>query len=231
MNKLQLQTELHNIGVNCSNDSLEKLEVLMNDTLATNEKFNLTAIKNPEEFRELMIFDSAYPLSIFNFNNKDVIDIGTGAGYPGLVLAALSSGSFTLLDSTNKKINHINEFVKNNDYKNVSTVCERAEDYARTHREQYDYAIARAVAPLYVLVELIVPLLKIGGSFIALKGLKAKEELLEAEKILKNLDSVVDSIHEYSLPESGEKRFIIVIKKNKTSKSKYPRIYSEIVKL
>ena len=230
MNKLQLQTELHNIGVNCSNDSLEKLEVLMNDTLTTNEKFNLTAIKNPEEFRELMNFDSAYPLSIFNFNNKEVIDIGTGAGYPGLVLATLSEGSFTLLDSTNKKINHINEFVKNNDYKNVSTVCERAEDYARTHREQYDYAIARAVAPLYVLVELIVPLLKTGGSFIALKGSKAKEELLEAEKILKNLDSVVDSIHEYSLPESGEKRFIIVIKKNKASKSKYPRNYCEIIK-
>ena len=229
MNKEQLFLELNKLG-NFDQSKVEKLEDFMHATLEANKSFNLTAIKDEEKFRELMILDSAYPLKYYNFNGKKVIDIGTGAGYPGMVLATLSSGEFTLLDSTKKKVDFYRNFSANRGYFNVNSVCARAEEYAREHREEYDFAIARAVASLSVLVEIIVPLLKVGGLFIALKGPLAKEEILAAKKALQNLDSNVEIIHEYSLPESAEQRSIIFIKKNKISKQKYPRNYSEIIK-
>ena len=229
MNKEQLKKELQNIG-NFADAQIDKLESFMHETLEANKSFNLTAIKDEEKFRVLMILDSAYPLKYYNFDGKKVIDIGTGAGYPGIVLATLSSGEFTLLDSTKKKVDFYSIFSAKNQYFNVNSVCARAEEYAREHREEYDFAIARAVASLSVLVEIIVPLLKVGGLFIALKGPLAKEEILAAKKAFQNLDSNVEIIHEYSLPESAEKRSIIVIKKNKISKQKYPRNYSEIIK-
>lgn len=229
MNKEQLLLELKNIGVS-DESKVDQLEAFMHATLETNKLFNLTAIKDEEKFRELMILDSAYPLKFFNFENKKIIDVGTGAGYPGMVLATLSSGEFTLLDSTRKKVDFYSKFATENGYFNVKPVCARAEEYARKHREEYDFAIARAVASLPVLVEIIVPLLKVGGTFIALKGPLAKEEIELAKKALKNLDSTVEIIHEYLLPESSEKRSIIVIKKHRVSRLKYPRNFSEIIK-
>ena len=229
MNKEQLFLELNKLG-NFDQSKVDKLEDFMHATLEANKSFNLTAIKDEEKFRELMILDSAYPLKYYNFDGKKIIDIGTGAGYPGMVLATLSNGEFTLLDSTKKKVDFYLNFSANNGYFNVNSVCARAEEYAREHREEYDFAIARAVASLSVLVEIIVPLLKVGGLFISLKGPLAKEEILAAKKALQNLDSAVEIIHEYSLPESAEKRSIVVIKKNKITKHKYPRNYSEIIK-
>lgn len=227
MTKEELRIELEKLEVYESS----KLEELMKDTLLTNEKFNLTAITKKEEFRELMILDSLYPLELVDFKNKKVIDVGTGAGYPGLPLAMVSpSSQFTLIDSTKKKIDHINEFVSLNDIQNVKGVSERVENYAKKHREEFDLAIARAVAPLNILIELIVPLLKVGGVFIAMKGVKGKEEIEASKKALKELDSEVIEIQEIELPQSKEKRINIVIKKNSVSKKKYPRDYSEICK-
>ena len=108
MTKQELVAELEKLNLNSS--KVDKLEEYMLATLKANESFNLTAIKDENKFRELMILDSAYPLKYFDFNNKKVIDIGTGAGYPGMVLATLSNGEFTLLDSTKKKIDFISNY-------------------------------------------------------------------------------------------------------------------------
>ena len=151
MNKEQLASILNKLNLSFD---IEKLESLMEDTLLTNEKFNLTAIKDKERFRELMILDSVLPLTILDFDNKKVLDVGTGAGYPGLVLAQLSSGNFTLLDSTKKKIDHINEYLSFNNINNVIGVVGRAEEYVTKHREEFDIVIARAVSSLNILLEL-----------------------------------------------------------------------------
>lgn len=225
MTKEKLEQELIQLGLN----NLDSLESLLNDTLLTNEKFNLTAITDKERFRELMILDSLYPLKLIGFDNKKIIDIGTGAGYPGLPLALSSNGQFTLLDSTKKKIDHINEYVKSNNIKNVECVVGRAEEYAIKHIEEFDIAISRAVAPLNVLLEIVLPLLKVGGYFIAMKGLKALDEIKLANRAFKELGCKVTNIDEFLLPESREKRYNILIKKIKPTNKKYPRLYSEIV--
>ena len=227
MNKEGLLKELEVLGLS---NKADLLELLLKDTLDTNEKFNLTAIKEEDKFRELMILDSLYPLSLTDFKDKKVIDIGTGAGYPGLPLAICSTAKFTLLDSTKKKIDHINEFVKEHDINNVKGISLRAEEHARKHVECYDIAIARAVSSLNVLVELILPLIKVGGYFIAMKGAKGLEEIEEAKHALKELDAEVVEIQDIELPESKERRINILIQKKNKSKKKYPRDYSEIVK-
>ena len=228
MNKESLVKELNKLGIS-DLSKIDKLESFMQATLKTNESFNLTAIKDEEKFRELMILDSAYPLKYFNFEGKKVIDIGTGAGYPGMVLATLSNGEFTLLDSTKKKVDFYRDFASNNGFFNVIPVCDRAEIFARNHREKYDFAIARAVADLNVLVELILPLLKVNGNFIALKGAKGLEELEKAKSAISKLGGEVVNIDQYELPESKEKRINILIKKIKSTSAKYPRDYSQIV--
>ena len=228
MTKQELVVELEKLNLDSS--KVDKLEEYMLATLKANESFNLTAIKDENKFRELMILDSAYPLKYFDFTNKKVIDIGTGAGYPGMVLATLSKGEFTLLDSTKKKIDFISNYATEHAYFNVKTVIDRAENYAKKHREEYDFAVARAVSELHILIELIIPLLKVGGHFIALKGSKGLEELNKSKKVLSNLCAEVELVDEYELPESKEKRINIIIKKIKKTNLKYPRPYNEIIK-
>ena len=152
------------------------------------------------------------------------------SGYPGMVLATLSNGEYTLLDSTNKKVDFYSNFSSNNGYLNVNPVCSRAEEYARVHREEYDYAIARAVSELNVLVEIVLPLLKVNGCFIALKGSRGLEELEKAESAINKLGGKVIKIDQYELSESGEKRINIIIQKTKKISLKYPREYSLISK-
>ena len=176
-----------------------------------------------------MILDSAYPLKYYNFDNKKIIDIGTGAGYPGMVLATLSNGEFTLLDSTKKKVDFYSKYSAKCGYYNVNPVYSRAEDFAKNHREEYDFAIARAVSELNILLELVLPLLKVNGVFIAMKGSKGLDELKNAQKALEKLGAIVEKVDEYNLPESNEKRINIIVKKVKPTSPKYPRSYNAIV--
>lgn len=227
MNKESLILELEKLNLDTS--KVDLLEAHMLETMKANESFNLTAIKEAEKFRELMILDSAYALKYFDLNNKKTIDIGTGAGYPGMVLATLSKGEFTLLDSTSKKVEFLRNFSSKIGYFNVNCVCDRAENFAKNHRDEYDFAIARAVSELPILLELVLPLLKVGGYFIALKGSKGQNELEESTKALDKLGGVVYKIDEYELPESKEKRINIIIKKVKETNKKYPREYNQII--
>ena len=207
---------------------VNKLETLASETLKANELFNLTAIKDINDFRELMIYDSLLPLKYFSFDNKNIIDIGTGAGFPGLPLAISTKGKFTLLDSTSKKINHINEVSHKLDLSNVKAISARAEEYARNHINEYDYAIARAVSSLPILIELAIPLLKVGGYLIAMKSNKSEEEIALSKRALKELNAEIIDVYNDQLPISKENRTLIVIKKIKSSPKKYPRSYSEI---
>ena len=225
MTKEQLEIELKKYNLNC----IDELESLMDDTLLTNEKFNLTAIKDKEKFRELMILDSLLPLSFINLDNKKVLDIGTGAGYPGLPLAIASKGEFTLLDSTKKKIDYIIDYVSTHNIKNVTAVSSRAEDYVKDHREEFDVVIARAVSSLNVLLELALPFVKVGGVFIAMKGKQGEEEISQSKRALALLGGEIASINKSILPESGEERINIVITKNKETNKKYPRMYKDII--
>lgn len=226
MNKSQLIEELNKLNLSFD---IEELESLMEDTLFTNEKFNLTAIKDKEKFRELMLLDSAIPLTLVDFNDKKILDVGTGAGYPGLVLSLLSNGNFTLLDSTKKKIDHINEYVSNNNINNVIGVFGRAEEYISNHRNEFDIVIARAVSSLNILLELCIPYLKVGGYFIAMKGKQGKDEIEQSKRALSLLGCKIVSINETELPESKETRINIVIQKEKDTNKKYPRLYKDIV--
>lgn len=219
---------LNRQGISCSKEQLNLLETFMNVTLETNEKFNLTAITNSDDFVEKMIYDSALALYDLDLENKSIIDVGTGAGFPGMVIKILRpNANVTLLDSTAKKINHLLEFAKQQNIK-VEGIANRAEDYARNNREKFDYATARAVSRLNILLELIIPMLKVGGSFIALKGQGYEDEINASKEALRRLNCRIGQIYEFELPESHEKRAIIHIVKDKETNKKYPRQYTDI---
>ncbi|MCR5505715.1 MAG: 16S rRNA (guanine(527)-N(7))-methyltransferase RsmG [Bacilli bacterium] len=229
MNKEQLINELLLRGINPSSKQVDELFHLMQVTLETNEKFNLTAIKEEGAFLEKMIFDSAIAMQDLDLSDKKVIDIGTGAGFPGLVLYIFNPQMhLTLLDSTNKKIDYLAGFCGENQY-DINCVCSRAEEYQ--HREEYDYAFARAVASLNILLELIIPMVKVGGHFIALKGQGFEEEIKASQGAMKKLGCHLEKIIEDTLPECDEQRVMIYIVKDKETHKKYPRSYADIKKL
>ena len=229
MNRESLIKELELRSINLSSSQVDELFALMQKTLETNERFNLTAIKDEETFLEKMIFDSAIALEELDITDKKVIDVGTGAGFPGMVLYIINPKThLTLLDSTKKKIDYLADFCKENHY-NVRCECARAEEYG--HREEYDYAFARAVAPLNILLELIVPMLKVGGTFIALKGQGYEQEIKASQKAMNKLGCHLEKIIEDTLPESNENRVMIYIVKDKETNKKYPRSYADIKKL
>ena len=229
MNKTTLIKELHIRGIELTDKQVDELFDLMKSTLETNEKFNLTAIKDEESFLEKMVFDSAIALQGVDLTDKTAIDVGTGAGFPGMVLYILNPQvNLTLLDSTKKKIDYLRQYCEAHNYK-VNCISARAEEFAM--REGFDYAFARAVAPLNILLELIIPMLKVGGTFVALKGQGFEDELVAAEKAMSKLGCHLKEIIEDELPECGEKRALIHIVKDKVTNTKYPRQYSEIKKL
>lgn len=230
MDKKELLTALKSKNIIPSDDQFLLLEKMMKNTIETNEKFNLTSITNEEEFREKMIYDSLLGLTCIQGQNLNIIDVGTGAGYPGLPLAVVNSeNQYVLLDSTKKKIDYINKFVTENNINNVKTVNGRVEEYVDLNREYFDIAVARAVAPLRILIETIIPLLKVGGVFIAYKSKNVTNEIKEAKSAFNKLNCEIVSKNKEILPFSNEERYLIVIKKSKETNKKYPRDYSLIV--
>ena len=228
MNRTNFVKELDSRGISCDEKQLDLLWDFMHHVLLTNEKFNLTAIKDEESFVEKMLFDSALLLNNQKFEGVDILDIGAGAGFPSVVVSILSpKANVVALDATAKKVNFIKEYVEKNKI-NVKTVCARAEEYAQDNREKYMVVTARAVASLRILLELAMPLLKVGGVFIAMKGPGFEEEIADAKGTLKKLNCEIDYIYEDQLPESKEMRSFIYIKKNGETPKKYPRPYNEI---
>lgn len=195
-----------------------------------NEKINLTAITDPEGIAIKHFLDC---LMLFKYveipKNSSVIDIGTGAGFPGVVLKiARPDIKLTLMDSLNKRINFLNTLCEELDLE-VTTIHSRAEEITANQRECYDFAVARAVANMRVLSEYCVPYVKVGGSFIAMKGASATIEANEALRAIATLGGEISSIDCFSLDQAGD-RGIINVKKISQTSTKYPRNSGKISK-
>ncbi|MDU2829167.1 MAG: 16S rRNA (guanine(527)-N(7))-methyltransferase RsmG [Anaerococcus sp.] len=188
--------------------------------IETNKKFNLTSIDDPKEIKIKHFEDS---LTIKNYINKEmkVLDIGSGAGFPGIPLRIEKDFDLTLIDSVNKKVNFMNEVIEELGLDNTRAIHVRAEDFAKDHREEFDLVISRAVANLSTLLEYGLPFLKVGGIFIAMKGPKAEEEIEEAQNALKILGGELINIDTIDLHVNTRKN--ILIKKVRSTKKKYPR--------
>ena len=213
-------------------EKARKLYGFANLLIETNKQMNLTAITDTEGIIFKHFADSA-KLCDYISDSKTVIDVGCGAGFPSLVLAILRPDlDITALDSTAKKTVFITNCAKKLNISNIKTVAARAEEFAQTNRESFDFATSRAVARLNILCELCIPLIKVGGSFVPLKASKAHEEINEAKNGIKALGASLRKSNEYNLTSNGEslERCIFEIKKNAPTDKKYPRMYSQILK-
>lgn len=216
-----------------SDDLAEKLEIYGRLLKEWNDKINLTAIKDDEGIAIKHFLDCLLVSKVAEFKDSmSIIDVGTGAGFPGLVIAAAYSNvNVTLLDSTGKKLKAVQNIAEEMGVKNVKIVHSRAEDAGKNpeFREKYDFATARAVAELRVLLEYTLPFIKKGGSFLSLKAAIAKEEIDGATKSLQTLGGKVEGTNDFTLP-GGDKRVIINIKKISQTSPKYPRPSAQIAK-
>ncbi len=210
-------------------DKISKFERYLNLLLEWNEKFNLTAIIDKDEIEEKHFIDSIELVKYFDLKNKTLLDVGSGAGFPGIPLAIVEpSLQITLLESNGKRVSFLHEVVKELELKNVSIIQGRAEELGT--REKYDIVTARAVKELNVLLEICFYLVKVGGLFIAYKSSGVDEEISNAKRAFKLLQIDEYKKFDYCLPKSKNSRvFLGILKKNKTQK-KYPRVYGEIIK-
>ena len=204
-----------------------KLEKYMEGILSWNEKVNLTNITDPAEFRIKHNADSLMCVNFPEFQSaKNIIDVGTGGGFPGIPLAVYAPDKhFTLLDSLNKRLRIIDELAGGLDITNITLVHGRAEDVARNreHREKYDLCVSRAVSNLATLSEYCLPFIKVGGYLLAYKGPGADQEVKDAEKALKTLGGSLVDIRETTMEEYGLDHRILVIEKVRNTPKAYPR--------
>ena len=210
-------------------NKVAKFELYRNLLLEWNEKFNLTAITDKDEIEEKHFLDSLFIYKFVSLDNKSLLDIGSGAGFPGLALAiAHPTLKVTLLESNKKKTTFLAEAVKALGLDNVRIVNSRAEDFKE--RESFDIVTARAVKELNILIELCFAFVKVKGQFIAYKSNAVEEEITHAKRAFKTLEVGEISKYMYTLPTHKDVRVLLVISKNKITKKRYPRNYSEIVK-
>lgn len=222
--KTNFKNLLDELGINLEESDIEKFMLYKNLLKSWNEKINLTAITDDSEIILKHFIDSLTVLKYIP-ENANLIDVGTGAGFPGIPLKiSKETLQVTLLDSLNKRINFLNDVIENCNLKGIVAVHGRAEDYGKDlkYREKFDAAIARAVANLATLSELCLPYVKVGGVFIAMKGV-VSEEFKEAEKAINILGGKIEKIEKIFLPDSDIERNIILIRKERNTPKQYPR--------
>ena len=199
--------------------------------LETNKVMNLTAITEPEDVARLHLLDCAALLNITDFRGKRVVDVGTGAGFPGMPLRILEPDfDLTLLDSLGKRIAFLQRVCDEMGLQRVTCIHARAEEFAAKHREQYDIATSRAVAALNVLCELTLPLVKVGGRFLAMKAVDSDEEILAAKSAVAQLGGKVEDIRDYTIPGTDITHRVVVIGKVKPTPAAFPRAFAKIKK-
>lgn len=219
----ELKEKLKLINIELEDKQIEKLYDYMNLLLEWNEKINLTAIIEPKEVILKHFVDSATILKYIE-NHMSVVDVGTGAGFPGIPLNIINTNAkYTLVDSLNKRINFLNEVIEKVDLQNINTVHSRIEDFTKNNKESFDIATSRAVASLNVLLEYLLPLVKVGGICICMKGSNVKEEIENASKALEILGGQIEKVEEIILPDSDIERNIVIVRKVKNTPNKYPR--------
>ncbi len=220
-------------GIDINDDLAKKLSIYAELLREWNEKINLTAILDDEGIAVKHFLDCLVVCKFAKFQDgQKIIDVGTGAGFPGLVIAASNPKlSVTLLDSTGKKLKAVQDIAEKMGVENIEILHMRAEEAGQNklYREKYDFATARAVAELRVLLEYTLPFIKVGGSFISLKGAAALEEIGSASNSLKTLGGKIEEKYEFSL-SNGDKRALINVKKISQIPPKYPRVSAQISK-
>lgn len=230
MKKDEFYKEIEKLGISITPNMKQQLEEYANFLLEYNEHTNLTAIKTKEEVYLKHFYDSLTLTKIANLEKGSLLDVGTGAGFPGLVLAIIFPNlDVTLLDSNNKKITFLKECITRLQIKNALTVYSRAEDYTKIHRESFDFVTSRAVAELRILLELNIPAVKVNGLFLAMKG-NIETELQSSLKTMQILGCSILEKQEFTLPYNGGVRTLLSIKKEKATDLKYPRTYDKIKK-
>ncbi len=212
-----------NHGICLSQEQEKMFEQYFSMLIETNKVLNLTAITEEDDVVIKHFLDSVLPHQFFE-KGVNVVDVGSGAGFPALPLKILRPDiNITMVDSLNKRVNFLNEVISALKLQNTTASHARAEDFAVKNREKFDVAVARAVAGLNTLVEYLLPLVKIGGCAIIYKSTKLEEELADARKAIEILGGKVEKIENYTIEEAELERKILIIRKIRNTPPKYPR--------
>lgn len=213
------------IGIQLNEEQIDQFYTYMRLLLEWNEKINLTAITEPEEIIRKHFMDSI-TISKYIERNKKVIDVGTGAGFPGIPLKIIRRDiDILLLDSLNKRIHFLDEVIKKLELSHIQTIHARVEEFGKNkvYRESFDIATSRAVANLSTLSEYFIPLVKVNGTCISMKGSNVEKEVEQSKSAISILGGKIEKIEKFTLPKSDIARSIILITKVKNTPLKYPR--------
>ena len=216
---------LTELKIKLSKKQIEQFYTYMILLIEWNKIMNLTGITDPKEIIVKHFIDSLTILDKLNEKGA-IIDVGTGAGFPGIpIKIALPETKIILLDSLNKRVKFLDEVINKLELKEIKTIHGRAEDLGRdkNYREKYDVAIARAVAPLNILLEYIIPFVKVDGKCFAMKGSNAEDEIRNSQNAINTLNGVIINNYEFFIPKTDIKRSIIEIEKTKILSNIYPR--------
>lgn len=232
MDREILKSGLIEYGYELSKNEEKSFDEFSHLLVEWNKKMNLTAVTEDKDISIKHFLDSIVPIFSFNIKeNSKIIDVGTGAGFPGVPIKIVRPDlDFTFLDSLNKRINFLKEVSNQLLFEKAEFVHMRAEDAGKDKkfRGKYDYAVSRAVAPLKVLAEYCIPLLKIGGTFAAFKAFDIEEELNDAKSMIGNLGGKIKDIKEVKIPHSDITRKIVLIEKIKETPREFPRKSNKI---
>ena len=227
--EMLLQNGLTALGL--PTESIPQLRRFSELLLEKNKVMNLTAITEEQDVANLHLLDSAAMLTMADFSGKKVVDVGTGAGFPGMPMRIVKKDfSLTLLDSLNKRIDFLKDCCQDLGFADVNCVHARAEEFAASHRESYDFAVSRAVANLSVLAELALPLVKVGGQFLSMKSVDSEEEISAAKSAIKTLGGKISRVEDYTIPGTDVTHRVVVIEKVSPTPAKYPRAFAKIKK-
>lgn len=226
-----LAAGLPQLGLTLSQKQMDTLCAFGEAVIRQNEVMNLTAITDPAQVAKLHLLDSLTVLTAGDLSGKRLIDVGCGAGFPGVPLAvACPALEVTLLDSLGKRVDFLKEVQTDLALKNVTCVHARAEEFAAQHREQFDLAASRAVAQLNVLCELTLPLVKVGGQFAAMKSVSTDEEIRQAHSAIAQLGGQLSGVTDYTVPETDVVHRIVSIEKTQHTPKQFPRAFARIKK-
>lgn len=227
MNQNKFVEELNLLGINVTKDKLDKLEKYYNLLIEYNKVMNLTGITDHDEVYLKHFYDSLTLAKVVDLNNyKTLCDIGTGAGFPGIILKIFYPNlKITLIDSLNKRIIFLNKVIEELGLEGIIAIHSRIEEYGIKNRNLFDIVTARAVAPLNILLEYSIPILKVNGLFLPMKANLENEKY---DNALKKLNCTLEKTEQFLLPIENSNRSILLIKKQNETNLKYPRRFNLI---
>lgn len=223
--KREFEKYLAKMNISLLKEQYGQFYAYMELLIEWNEKMNLTAITDPKEII-LKHFVDSLTIAKYVKEDKSIIDMGTGAGFPGIPIKIYRKDiKVVLADSLNKRIKFLDEVIDKLKLENVETIHCRAEELGKNkqYREKFDYATSRAVANLSTLSEYLMPFVKLNGKCIFMKTIEVEEELEKAKKAIKTLGGKIEKVDKFEIPESDLGRSIIIVKKEKITPSKFPR--------